>query len=158
VQHGSVEFSLFSDNFAVSVPVGQAETLFKILAWASNELLQAGFLVRGGIALGYLHHDHDVVFGPALVEAVKLEGDAIYPRVLCSASLTEFLADQTYRDSVVIHDEDRLIVNIAAGSTLALADLSKVVERELATHEKCSDKWKKWSYIQGILPKMYWAK
>jgi hypothetical protein len=157
-QHGSVEFSFFSDNFAISVPPGQAEWLFTILAWASNNLLQAGFLVRGGIALGDLHHDPNVIFGPALIEAVELEREAIYPRLLCSARLREFLTNQTYKDSVVIQDDDELVVNIALGSALALSDLSETVEKELATLERYSKQWKKWSYLKKMLPQMYRAK
>lgn len=157
-QHSSVAFSFFSDNFAISLPPGQAKTLFAILAWASNKLLLAGFLVRGGIALGDLHHDADVVFGPALVEAVELEKEAIYPRLLCSPRLREFLGNQTYKDSVVIQDQDELVANIALGSPLALSDLSKIVEKELATLDKYSKKWKKWLYLQRVLPEMYRAK
>lgn len=157
-QHGAVEFSFFSDNFAISVPPGQAELLFTILAWVSRRLLHAGFLVRGGIALGYLHHDPNVIFGPALIEAVELEREAIYPRLLCSARLREFLADQTYKDSVVIQDDVELVVNIAPGTALALSDLEKTVEKELKTLEKYSKEWKKWSYLQNRLPLMYRGK
>jgi hypothetical protein len=157
-QHSSVEFSFFSDNFAISVPPGRAESLFTILAWASNNLLLAGFLVRGGITMGDLYHDPNVIFGPALIEAVELEKEAIYPRLLCSARLREFLANQTYKDRVVIQNEDKLIVNIAVGSSLALSDLSKTIEKELATLEKDSKQWKKWLYLQKVLPQMYRAK
>jgi hypothetical protein len=154
-QHGSVEFSFFSDNFALSVPPGQAETLFNILAWANDRLLHAGFLLRGGIALGALHHDHNVLFGPALIEAVELEKVADNPRLLCSADLSDFLDQQPYKDRVVIRDEDKLIANVALGSAHALADLSKLMEEELAVLTKNADKW---SYLKKMLPRMHQAK
>ena len=154
-QHGSVEFAFFSDNFAISVPPAQAETLFKILAWATDMLLHAGFLVRGGVALGALHHAHNVIFGPALIEAVNLEKLANNPRLLCSVRLAEFLEDQPYKGSVVIRDGEQLIVNIALGSALSLADLSKIMEKELTNYRKIADKW---LYLTQMLPKMHQAK
>jgi hypothetical protein len=42
-----------------------------------------GILVRGGIAKGQLHHTAKVVFGPALIEAYRLESQiAKFPRIL----------------------------------------------------------------------------
>jgi len=156
--HASVEFSYFSDNFAVSAPIAEAETLLDILAWASHEILHAGFLSRGGIALGALHHDPKMIFGPALIEAVDLEKEAIYPRLLCGEQVRSFLDKQVYKDRMVLSDEDNMIVNIARGSEHALADLLKIVERELAAVPTCSKEWRKWRYLQRALPRMYQAR
>lgn len=45
------------------------------------ELLQLGFLTRGGITIGPVHHRDNIIFGPALIEAVALEKEAHYPRI-----------------------------------------------------------------------------
>jgi hypothetical protein len=160
-EHASFEFSFFSDNFAVSAPSRYADQLFKILAFACNSLLRANFLVRGGVTLGALHHHDNLLFGPALIEAVDLEGLASYPRLLCSPSLVEFLVATSYRDHVIIRDREQdLVANIACGGPDALRDLNGVLEGELTTlrlngTEKAVGKW---SYLQDMLPRMYQAK
>ena len=46
-------------------------------------LCQSQILLRGGIAVGKLYHDRQIVFGPALVKAYQLENNiAVYPRVV----------------------------------------------------------------------------
>jgi hypothetical protein len=60
--------------------------LFHLLAAASAlslDLLANGVFTRGGIAKGMLHHSDKVVFGPAMLEAYRLESAiARYPRIL----------------------------------------------------------------------------
>jgi hypothetical protein len=47
------------------------------------DLLQNGFLLRGGIAKGALHHSANAVFGPAFLDAYYLEQQiAKYPRIV----------------------------------------------------------------------------
>jgi hypothetical protein len=49
----------------------------------SLDLMANGFLVRGGLAKGLLHHSDKAVFGPAFLEAYALERDiACYPRIV----------------------------------------------------------------------------
>src|SRR5947207_13388238 len=46
-------------------------------------LLATGIFTRGGIAKGRLHHTDKVVFGPAMLEAYRLESSiSRFPRVL----------------------------------------------------------------------------
>jgi len=40
------------------------------MVWASDKLLHEQLLVRGGFALGDLHHRQGIIFDPALLEAV----------------------------------------------------------------------------------------
>jgi hypothetical protein len=89
--HSSIEFSFFSDCFAVSAPSGNGKYIFDIVRWASDFLLNQGFLARGTITLGLLHHFDNIIFGPALVDAVKCEKSAKFPRILCMPSVIDFL-------------------------------------------------------------------
>ena len=59
------------------------------------ELLAKGVFTRGGIAKGDLHHSDKVVFGPAMLEAYRLESSiSRYPRIL-----VDRLTHADYRDS-----------------------------------------------------------
>lgn len=154
--HARIRFSFFSDNFAVSAPVDNAQTIFRILAFATHELLRSGFLIRGAVTLGGLHHDcRGVIFGPALIEAVNMEKMACYPRLLCSDNMIEFLDTTDYKEKVIVRDRDKKwVANIACGSSHAMTDLNKIIEEKLTMQTKVTDKWR---YVQQMLPLMYEA-
>jgi hypothetical protein len=75
----------FSDCIVMSEN-GSPKGLFSLLASATTltfALLSKGVLTRGGIAKGKLHHSDKIVFGPAMLEAYRLESTiARYPRIL----------------------------------------------------------------------------
>jgi hypothetical protein len=86
-------FQQFSDSMIISDKATRTGlfNLLDAIAGLGRDLLANGFLIRGGIAKGYLHHDDQVVFGPAFLEAYQIETTiAEYPRVVLSA--------QTYVD------------------------------------------------------------
>lgn len=50
----------------------------------------AGFWLRGAVTIGLLHHDEDIVFGPALNRAYELESrHAIFPRIILDPACAE---------------------------------------------------------------------
>jgi hypothetical protein len=75
----------FSDTILMSEKVtaqGLSCLLFEIQELALS-LLPSGFLIRGGISKGSLYHEGSVVFGPALIEAYRLESTvANVPRII----------------------------------------------------------------------------
>jgi len=78
-------FTAFSDNVVFSVPYNsdQFAATLQSMALTQIALASAGFWVRGGITVGDLVHDADIVFGPALVRAHYLESErAKYSRFL----------------------------------------------------------------------------
>jgi hypothetical protein len=82
---GPVVVSTFSDNVAISTIPDKAATPVFLDAIATIQLhaTARGFLMRGGIAVGDLIHDDDMVFGPALNRALELESKiAKYPRII----------------------------------------------------------------------------
>jgi len=79
-----VSISTFSDNIVISTPVNEHIPYF-LRAIAIMQLMTAAmhFLLRGGIVVGDIYHDDEVVFGPALNRAYELESNvAIYPRIV----------------------------------------------------------------------------
>jgi len=70
----ALRLSTFSDNIAVTQPVGERTPL--LLQQMANFQLAAamtGFFLRGGITIGDVHHDSESVFGPGLNRAYELE-------------------------------------------------------------------------------------
>ncbi|NUU44547.1 hypothetical protein [Tardiphaga robiniae] len=75
----------FSDCIVMSenASPGGLLHLLGALTVTSVKLLAKGIFTRGGIAKGLLHHTDKVVFGPAMIEAYRLESTtAKYPRIL----------------------------------------------------------------------------
>lgn len=77
----------FSDNLVRSSPAdwaGMVSVAYSIIILAIR-LLVRGIFVRGGITIGNLCHEESLVFGPALMEAYRMEQElARYPRVVLS--------------------------------------------------------------------------
>lgn len=84
-QDADLRSQSISDAVALSAAANAAG--FDAICTAAGELslrlLLSGYFARGGIAKGGLYHDHTMVFGPALVEAYRLERDvAKFPQIL----------------------------------------------------------------------------
>lgn len=82
----AMELTAFSDSVVVSEPVESDFNVERMVHYASYlqlKFLAKGVLTRGGIAVGEMHHKNGIAFGPALVEAYKLETElAHYPRIV----------------------------------------------------------------------------
>lgn len=86
-----VLITTLSDSIVMSIRCSKHNAMNKVINMVGSLygvfLVEYGLMMRGGIATGELHHDHQVVFGPALVRAYELENTrAIYPRVLIDNS------------------------------------------------------------------------
>jgi hypothetical protein len=80
-----VNVSTFSDNVVISSVPHKDVTPYFLREMASLQLMTAsmGFLMRGGITVGDIIHDEEVVFGSALIRAYELESKiAVYPRIV----------------------------------------------------------------------------
>ncbi|PTS85502.1 hypothetical protein DBR00_06925 [Pseudomonas sp. HMWF032] len=92
-----LQATTFSDNIVIS---GEGDDFQYVLSVTGNlcvELLSQGYLLRGGISSGGLHHSQDIVMGEGLVKAYELESQvAIYPRVIIDdCCLQEALKEST---------------------------------------------------------------
>jgi len=164
----AVQAGAFSDNYVLSMP---AEFGIRILLSAAAlriKLLQLGFLTRGGVTVGQMYHIDNVVFGPALIEAVALEKEAHYPRLLCSDGLLAHVADA---ERYVIEDQlGRKIVNpfvpIAKVAGRSVRDfhnevwgipgIERTIEAELKHYSaaKLHRYAENWRYMRDVLPLM----
>lgn len=82
----SQRMSQFSDCVALSYRVTETSGVFFLLnamALAIVDLADRGYLVRGAVTVGPLHHSKNHIVGPAMVAAYEMESkQAIYPRVI----------------------------------------------------------------------------
>ncbi len=112
----------FSDSLLISFPITSDGELWNTLADLQLliiNLVNRNMLCRGAITIGKLYHDK-YVFGPALIEAYKLESKvAYYPRVILGEKVIEagknahyFIhtpeEEEDYIKSLLDQDEDGL--------------------------------------------------
>jgi hypothetical protein len=108
-----VRAAAFSDDVVVSEPAAYGCGIFTIRRMCVR-LLELGFLSRGGVSLGQLYHDDNVVFGPALNRAVEIEQSASFPRIVCDTPVVELLKQNPDFSHEVIQDDvdGKYVVNI----------------------------------------------
>ena len=100
-QENIFEIKVYTDNIVIGYPLknnffhsyGEAELghIFDVLSEFQLGLAMEGFLVRGGIAIGEHYMDDDIVFGSALIEAVKQDNSGGAPKVSLAPSLIDVL-------------------------------------------------------------------
>lgn len=84
------EVTSFSDNVVLSIPVSPQGLLHlvQMINKFSEDLLSLGMLFRGAVVRGLALHTHDVIFGPAMLEAYRLESTiSFHPRVMLEAAV-----------------------------------------------------------------------
>jgi hypothetical protein len=75
--------------------------------WLQRYLLKRGVLTRGGVSFGSLLHHQNIIFGPALVRAYRLESQlALFPRVIVDPQVLGLIA--VTAEERVIPFRDRL--------------------------------------------------
>ena len=77
-----IKHSIMSDSVVLSIDADESDALYKLLVILRVfycELLSSNppYFLRGAITVGNLYHNGSVVFGPALVEAAKIEKNDI---------------------------------------------------------------------------------
>ena len=94
---------IFSDNILLTIPTdndNREQNIEKIIGRVNNiihEVADYGYLMRGAITEGDFFHNDIIVYGKALIEAVKMEEkDAIHPRVIVKKEIAELLPQYFY--------------------------------------------------------------
>ena len=107
------ELKAFTDNVVLGHPIrrdGEAEFghLMSDVALLQIGLAHEGFFVRGGIAVGDLYMDEDIVFGVGLLDAYEAEQNAGAPRVVLAESAVQLVRRHLkYYASVEISPQNR---------------------------------------------------
>ena len=87
----------FSDCIVFSIEIEKllsikhaVDALCQFTQPLADSLIRAGYLLRGGVARGFLYHQNGVIFGKPLIKAYELESSkAITPRILVESDLAE---------------------------------------------------------------------
>ena len=102
--------STFSDSAVISYPLTHASALLYLLLDIIHLQLKVGALgvmIRGGIAIGDCYHDGKIVFGPAMIEAYRLENTvAKWPRVVITAEALNTGIQETVKHNQFSREKD----------------------------------------------------
>ena len=105
---GDPRISQFSDSIVLSMradnntAIHLPRSLFSLV----RQLMEHGFLVRGGITTGQLIHRGSMTYGPALVRAYQLESKiAVHPRIILDQPLA-----QTFGQGMKYINKDRSLI------------------------------------------------
>lgn len=90
----SMQLTMFSDTIIISMSMQHinavAVVIPTVVCRVTESFALMGSPIRGGISVGKLVHDHDVILGPALVKAYELESAvATFPRVVIADELMD---------------------------------------------------------------------
>jgi hypothetical protein len=92
--NNDLRISTFSDNVVMSIDPKASSFLFILLGFIQIVAVIGGCLLRGGVTIGNIAHDNDVVFGPALNRAYDIERlIAVHPRIVIDPEQTHELAN-----------------------------------------------------------------
>lgn len=116
-QESHIAFRIFSDNIVIALPLSDSieesrRAIALFLRTVSN--IQSacvgdsvGWLLRGGITIGYAYIDEVMVWGEALVEAYNLENHlAVFPRVAFDETTARYLMKRKELSPFVSQDFD----------------------------------------------------
>ncbi len=107
-----VEVNTFSDSAVISYPAEKDNLLYIILdlIYLQLDLVLNNVLIRGAVTIGDLYHDGDIVYGPAMNYAYKLESEvAIYPRIIVDVVALGQYLDYVGDDKYSIQNINSLI-------------------------------------------------
>lgn len=163
----------FTDNIVLGIPIWTEDVEHEFglatLQIARIQILLAlnGWFVRGGLTLGPLYFDDEVVFGPALVEAYELEHQmARDPRIMLSARVARvvkshlrFYAEPFFSPQngyVLVDTDDTMFLNYLydpigsdeEGTLLSvLKRHRRIVEQRLKENRTRPPIWAKYRWI-----------
>lgn len=111
-----LEITTFSDSIVMSYPVEYQGALFTLLLDVIHlQLVLAckGILIRGGISIGSLFHDGNIVYGPAMNEAYELESVyAKMPRVIIAKETIQQGIEKTKLSHNSLQEETEYVLKL----------------------------------------------
>lgn len=164
------EVKTFTDNVVIGYPIyedGELElgSVLESLGLFQSYLVNEGFFIRGGVSVGHLYMDRDIVFGDGLLEAYDAESKlARDPRIVLAASARSYLlrhmeyyvsSDVAPQSMEVLKDEDgQLFLNYLGSvfvsdppSTEWLEQHKSSVEGKLRAFKDNPPVWSKYAWV-----------
>ena len=145
------EVKTFTDNVVIGYPVyedGEFElgSVLESLGLFQSYLVNEGFFIRGGVSVGHLYMDRDIVFGDGLLEAYEAESKlARDPRIVLADSARSYLLrhlqdytspDVAPQNMAVLEDEDgQLFLNYLGSVFMSDPPSSEWLEQHKASVE-----------------------
>lgn len=119
----------------------------------SDSLVVGGFLCRGAIVSGKLFHSGNVVFGPILLKAYKMESTlAIYPRILIAEDLIPDVKNLQDKMITVRQDADGLTfldtISEELNSDSQLKQFKQAINNGLTQCKNDLRKQMKWMWLK----------
>ena len=126
---------------------------------------------RGAVVLGPVHHCDNVIFGPALLEAVKIEErEAFYPRILVSDTVVDhcskppndprykaMITDQTGRSVInpfaMPLDGPDDVIEFFVHLNLFFPEIKSIIGNQISSLEKQGrhQHAEKWRYLEQFI-------
>ena len=114
-----IRTSLFSDSIVISFPYNEDDdsilAIFYLIKYIQVNLIKDfSILLRGGIVIGDVIHNNELLVGPAMIDAHILESKCAFsPRILIdptvatlyNKTLKKRLKEKTWKDTTVIHKD-----------------------------------------------------
>lgn len=79
-------YYLISDSIVITAPNSKKSLIIMIqlLCFLQSKLMFEGILVRGAVSFGnlYANKSKNIIVGPGLINAYKMESKAVYPRII----------------------------------------------------------------------------
>jgi hypothetical protein len=108
----SQQITQFSDSIVVSYRVEESSAVFDLLngiAFCVIDLVERGFLLSGGVAVGDVLHTRKHLVGPAMVAAYDLESKiANFPRIILDPQLLK-VARAARKDDHTEDEEEKYV-------------------------------------------------
>lgn len=122
----SKQVTFFSDSIVISFRIdddSEFPLILNELMLSNIELINKGYLIRGGIATGFLVHDHNFIFGPAMLKAYDLESNkAIFPRIIIDKNDLQQHSSLSELSSILSDDKDFYYIDYISKSNTFLDD------------------------------------
>jgi hypothetical protein len=160
---------IFTDNIVIAHPIFEdAEMelgmIFTQLAVFQSLMATHGFFVRGGVAIGEIVIDEDIVFGPGLIKAYEAEsGLARDPRIVLTEEAAEAVrshtgyygevSDSPQASEFLVDADGQLFINYLHAALLdgasrfeIISHHKKAVEDQLRTMKNRPQLWSKYAW------------
>jgi hypothetical protein len=158
-----IEYRVFSDNFCFWMPLRyhtlSVAMMLSVIAEFQLALIGNGIFCRGGVALGYHYATEYILYGPALVEAVKLEHSTSHPCIAISQEIIEDI--QLMRLPLMMHQYHKIekngpwFINYLSKIFYIEKDISlRIIQRH---HDIVQEKLTTYRDIRKILSKYKWV-